>query len=83
MKTYKFESVIQDGGVIRLPNYMRKLKKHRVKLTIVDLETVSDSPIDLLADITQKYANVNETDLDIPEIYAHREKQHDRGLVFD
>ncbi len=36
MKTYQIESVINENGIIILPDEMKKLQKHRVKLTIVD-----------------------------------------------
>ena len=84
MKTYQFESIIQDNGCIFLPEYMKKLKSHHVKLTLVDLEPVSDDPVKILADITRKYAAISdEKDLDIEEIYKQREVHHDRGIVFD
>ena len=65
-----------------LPEDLGNLKKHRVKLIVVDLE-LSDNPLNMLNDITQKYAAVSEKDLDITEIYEHREQHHDRGIVFD
>jgi hypothetical protein len=83
MKTYQFESIIEENGIIVLPQYMRNLKKHRVKLTVVDLEPFHDRPVKLLTDITKKYAAVDEEDLDITGIYEHREQHHDRGIVFD
>ncbi len=83
MKTYQFESIIEENGIIVLPQYMKKLKKHRVKLTVVDLEPFHDRPVKLLADITKKYAAVDEEDLDITGIYEQREQHHDRGIVFD
>jgi hypothetical protein len=83
MKTYKFESVIEENGVIILPQFMKNLKRHRVKLTVVDLEPIGESPLNVLADITRKYAAVNEQDLDIVGIYEQREQHHDRGIVFD
>lgn len=82
MKTYQFESIIEDNGVIVLPEDLRNLKKHRVKLIVVDLEP-SDNPLNMLDDITKKYAAVREEDLDITEIYEQREQHHDRGIVFD
>ena len=54
-----------------LPEDLRNLKKHRVKLIVVDLEP-SDNPLNMLNDITQKYAAVSEEDLDINEIYEQR-----------
>jgi hypothetical protein len=82
MKTYQFESIIEDNGVIVLPEDLRNLRKHRVKLIVVDLEP-SDNPLNMIDDITQKYAAVSEEDLDITEIYEQREQHHDRGIVFD
>ena len=65
-----------------LPEDLRNLKKHRVKLIVVDLEP-SDNPLNMLDDITKKYAAVKEEDLDITDIYEQREQHHDRGIVFD
>jgi hypothetical protein len=72
MRTYQFESVIQDNGCIFLPGYMKKLKAHHVKLTLVDMEPVSDNPVNILADITRRYAAISEDDLDIADIYKQR-----------
>jgi len=83
MKTYQLESTIGDDGVIVLPKYMKGLKRHRVKLIVVDLEPPFDSPVNLLADITQRYAAAAEEDLDIAEIYEQREQEHGREIVFD
>ena len=83
MKTYQFESVVDETGIIVLPKNMRKLLKHRVKLTVVDMEPLSGSPVRLLSGITKKYAAVDEADLDISGIYEMREQSHDRGIVFD
>jgi hypothetical protein len=83
MKSYQFESIIEENGVIVLPEDLRKLKKHRVKLIVVDLEPPYDSPLDTLSDITKKYSALNEEDLDITGIYEQREKHHDRGIMFD
>lgn len=66
-----------------LPEELKKLQKHRVKLIVIDLEPSYDSPLDILSDITKKYAAVNEEDLDIIGIYEQREQHHDRGIVFD
>lgn len=83
MRTYQLDSIIGDDGVIVLPENMKNLKKHRVKLIVMDLEPNNDSPVDLWADITRKYASVDEEDLDITGIYEQREQCHDRGIVFD
>ncbi len=85
MKTYQFESIIEESGVITLPKHMKELKNHRVKLTMTDLEPIQDD--DLLKrfkEITRKYAAIDdEPDLDIDEIYKQRGPIDDRGLVFD
>jgi len=83
MKTYQFELVIGQGGIIVLPREMRNLEKHRVKLTVVDLDMSQNSPLEMLEEITQKYAAIKEDDLDITGIYEQRERCHDRGIVFD
>ncbi|MCU0286430.1 MAG: hypothetical protein MUF15_08520 [Acidobacteria bacterium] len=83
MRTYQFESIIQDNGCIFLPEYMKKLKSHHVKLTLVDMEPENDNPVNILADIIRRYASINEDDLDIVEIYKQREEHYDRGIMFD
>ena len=82
MKTYQFESVIEDKGIIVLPENMRNLHHHRVKLILVDLETRQQNPVQRLADITKRYTTLDEQDIDIPELYQQRASSHDRGLVF-
>lgn len=47
------------------------------------MEPVSDNPVNTLADITRRYAAIDDDDLDIAEIYKQREERHDRGIVFD
>jgi len=37
METYNFETVIGEDGIILLPDYIKKLKTHRVKLILLDL----------------------------------------------
>ena len=83
MRTYQFDSIIQENGCIFLPKYMKKLKAHHVKLTLVDMEPVSKNPLNILTAITQKYADIDEEDLDISEIYKQREEHNDRGIMFD
>lgn len=83
MKTYQLESVIGDNGIIELPESMKKLVRHRVKLIVIDLETFLYNPVNMLADITKKYTAINENDIDITELYEKRIQSHDRGIVFD
>ncbi|MGR3177184.1 MAG: hypothetical protein ACUZ8E_03900 [Candidatus Anammoxibacter sp.] len=83
MKTYQFESIIEENGTIVLPKEIKKLKKHRIKLTLVDLETIQQNPVKLLHEITQKYNNiVDESELDIAEIYKRREQKNGRSSMF-
>jgi hypothetical protein len=80
---YQFESIIQDDGIIVLPRHMSKLKQHRVKLTLVDLEPAKENPLAFLSNIVQNYTALNEKDIDIDDIYGQREQHNDRGIVFD
>ncbi len=83
MKTYQFESVVDENGAIVLPGEMKALSKHRVRLTLVDLETSQQNPVKLLEDITNEYVQItDEADLDIAEIYQRREQRDDREALF-
>ncbi len=84
METYQFESLIEDNGTIVLPGEIKKkLHKHRVRLILVDLETLRQNPVKLLEEITQEYTRiVDEPDLDITEIYKRREQRDDRESLF-
>ena len=83
MKTYQFESVVNESGVIVLPDEMKNLHKHRVKLIIVDLETESSKTSDFLDKITKEFSDIRETDLDIAEVYQARGNIDERQIVFD
>ncbi len=83
MKTYQFESVVEENGVIVLPQAMKNLEKHRVKLTVVDLEPSPVNPCKLLTEITERYIAAEEEDLDIEKIYAQRNRNNDRGILLD
>ncbi|MCP4682754.1 MAG: hypothetical protein GY864_10510 [Desulfobacterales bacterium] len=84
METYQFESIIEDNGTIVLPGEIKKkLNKHRVRLMLVDLETLRRNPVELLEEITQEYTHiVDEPDLDITEIYMRRGERNDRESLF-
>ncbi len=83
MKTYQFESIIEENGTIVLPKEMKALKKHRVRLILVDLDTLRQNPVKLLQEITHEYTQiVDEADLDISEIYTRREQRNDREALF-
>ncbi len=83
MKTYHLESVVNEHGEIVLPDEMKNLRKHRVKLIIVDLEAESSEPSDFLDCITKKFSDIGETDLDIAEVYRTRENIDARRIVCD
>ncbi len=83
MSTYHIESVINEHGVIILPDEMKYLQKHRVKITIVDLEAKYNDPLDFLNNITHKYSNIDEKDLNLSEIYKQRDKIDERQVMFD
>lgn len=83
MRTYQLESFINENGIIVLPDEMKKLQKHRVKLIIVDLETQHFEPTDFLDHITKKISDIKENDLNLNEIYKKRNHTDERRIVFD
>lgn len=83
MRTYQIESVINEEGMIVLPDEMKNLQKHRVKLIIVDLESKGSEPADVLDRITDKLMNISEDDLNLSEIYERRETVDERQIMFD
>lgn len=83
MRTYQIESFVNEEGVIVLPDEMRSLQKHRVKLIITDLEEKGFDPVEHLDRITEEYAQLDEDDLNIESIYMQREKLDEREIMFD
>jgi len=83
MRTYQLESEINEQGMIILPDEMKNLHKHRVKLIIVDLDAKSSDPADFLDYITYKFSNIEENDLNLNEIYKKRDRIDERQIVFD
>jgi len=83
MRTYQLESVINEHGMIVLPDEMKKLQRHRVKLVIVDMEEKSFEPVDFLDYVTDKFSNIKENDLNLAKIYKKREQIDERQIVFD
>lgn len=83
MRTYQIESFVNEEGVIVLPDEMRSLQKHRVKLIITDLEEKGFDPVEHLDRITEEYNNLDESDLDIEGIYGQREKADGREIVVE
>ena len=84
MNTYQFESVIEDKGIIVLPEQMKPLHKHRVRLILIDLDMFSPNPVQQLTQITRKYlAITDEAELPIQDIYTQREQSYERAFMFD
>ncbi|OQX27840.1 MAG: hypothetical protein BWK80_03155 [Desulfobacteraceae bacterium IS3] len=83
MRTYQFESVVDEKGTIMLPDEIRKLQKHRIRLIIVDLEAENFNPVDFLNSTTDNYTNIKENEFDITETYRQREKTDERRILFD
>ncbi len=73
MKIYQIESEINEQGIIVLPEEMKNLHQHRVKVIIVDLETKESEPTDFLDCITDKFTKIEESDLNIDEMYVERD----------
>ncbi|MBF0233769.1 MAG: hypothetical protein HQK65_12140 [Desulfamplus sp.] len=72
MRTYQLESEINEQGIIVLPYEMKRLHKHRIKLTIVDLEPDNSVSADCLDSVTKKFSTIEENDLNLNEIYKKR-----------
>lgn len=83
MRTYQLESEINEQGIIVLPYEMKNLHKHRIRLTIVDLEPERSVPADFLDYVTKKFSNIEENDLNLNEIYKKREQIDERQFMFD
>jgi len=84
MNTYQFESVIEDKEIIVLPEQMKPLHKHRVRLILIDLDMFPPDPVQQLTQITRKYlAITDEAELPIQDIYTQRGQSHERAFVFD
>lgn len=63
MKTYSFERVIAENGVVILPdNSMKELKKHRVRFTVSDLETSASEAGNVLHEMTDESGQTDEYD---------------------
>ncbi len=85
MRTYQFKSMIDENGIIVLPDEIKRLKKHRIKLIVLDLDSDREcmNTVDFLHSLTDRYSDIAENDLDITEIYRQREKTDDRRIMFD
>lgn len=84
IKTYQFDSTIQEDGVIVLPKSMFPLQQHHVRVIVIDWQPPQDDPVAWLNEITQKYlAIMDEADVPLDEIYTQRERNHERNFVFD
>jgi hypothetical protein len=84
MKTYHGEIAIRRDGTIRLPQeIVSQFQDHRVRFTLIDVETLQQDRLKIFQEITQHYQSiVDELDLDIEEIYEQREQRHDRDAMF-
>ena len=84
MKTYQLQPLVNGDGSIVLPKEIKtQLRKHWVRLTLIDLETLQKNPVKILKEITQAYNHISdEPDLDLGEIYAQREQRNDREALF-
>ncbi len=83
MNRYQFESVINENGMIVLPNEMKSLRQHRIRLMILDLEAENSDPVYFLDYITRKFADTGEVDLNLSEIYTGRTDADERRIMFD
>ncbi len=83
MNAYQFETVIPSNGVITLPDIYKNVYNHRVRLTLVDLDESAVDAVQFFIQLTNRFAQLNEPDLDLTEIYSQRGIAHERNIVFD
>ena len=81
MRKYQLESVVNEHGMIVLPDEMKNLHKHRVKIVITDLGAEISEPCDFLDHVTEKYAKIEEEDLNLDEIYKKRDHIDERKIM--
>ncbi|OQW91390.1 MAG: hypothetical protein BWK78_04805 [Thiotrichaceae bacterium IS1] len=83
-RTYQFEAIINEQGMIALPRFRSNLNQHRVKLTLIDSPESPLNAINLLSKLTETYQHLDEADLDVAEIYNRRMNDHGgRSIIFD
>ena len=83
MSEYQLESVVNEHGMIVLPDEMKNLHKHRVKIVITDLGAEISEPCDFLDRVTAEYVKIEEEDLNLDEIYKKRGHVDERKILFD
>lgn len=83
MRTYNMETAIRRDGTIQLPQeVVSQFQEHRVRVTVIDVETLQHDRIKIFQDITRHYQSItDEPDLDIEEIYEQRKQRHDRDAM--
>ncbi len=84
MRTYNMETAVRRDGTIRLPQEVAsQFQEHRVRVTVIDVETLQQDRLKIFQDITRHYQSItDEPDLDIEEIYEQRKQRHDRDAMF-
>jgi len=72
------ETAIRRDGTIRLPQEVAsQFQEHRVRVTIIDVETLQHDRLKIFQDIRMHYKSVtDEPDLDIEEIYEQRKQRY-------
>ncbi|MBN2266898.1 MAG: hypothetical protein JW725_00970 [Candidatus Babeliaceae bacterium] len=83
MRTYHMETAIRRDGTIRLPQEVAsQFHEHRVRITVIDVETLQQDRLKIFQDMTTHYQNISdEPDLDIEDIYEQRVQRHDRDTM--
>jgi len=62
MKTYSFERVIAENGIIVLPDSMKKLIKHRAKFTVSISEKSASDAVNVLSETGEQCRQPDEDD---------------------
>jgi len=83
MNAIEFETDYKNG-VIEIPkDYKINNNSHLKVIILYDTESKKNDSKNLLIDITTRYKNLKENDLDIKKIYINRNENEDRKISFD
>jgi len=85
MRKYILKTDVTEEGKIILPEELKKLKHHKVKVKLIDLgenNNTNQKLVEFLDKITKRYIKVKEEEINITEIYNQRKKINEREISF-
>ena len=86
MSIYKLETTVDEKGKINLPLSMKSIFSRKVRITLTDIEkskTNKRNPVQILTDISSKYKEIKESEIDVSDIFSNRDQNHERTFGFD